>query len=293
MRLPLLRTNKIVVVLFSLLFFLFSTQLRAEEVGPPIQVKQGEVVSLTLTLKESARLVSGKFLDRPIPFFQLHPQISPNEFGVIIGIDLDQPAGSYPFSVAWREGESIENREYQINVIPASFGTEELTLPDSMVNPDPKSLARIKKEQERLKRIFDRSADRRFWEGEFIVPAEGNVKKTFGLRRIMNGEARNPHTGEDISAPLGTPVEASNGGKVILVDEFYFNGRSVVIDHGLGLFTMYFHLSEAFVKEGKMVKGGEQIGTVGKSGRATGPHLHWGARLNGARVNPFSLVGVK
>ncbi|MDC4224937.1 MAG: M23 family metallopeptidase [Candidatus Manganitrophus sp.] len=109
----------------------------------------------------------------------------------------------------------------------------------------------------------------------------------------MNGQPRNPHTGEDISAPLGTPVLASNGGRVILVGDFYFNGQSVIIDHGLGLFSMYFHLAETTVKEGDVVAKGQAIGSVGQSGRATGPHLHWGVRLNGARVNPFSLIEKK
>ncbi len=108
----------------------------------------------------------------------------------------------------------------------------------------------------------------------------------------LQAKPRRSHTGEDISAPTGTPILAPNAGKVVLVGHFFFNGRSVVIDHGLGLISMYFHLSAVDVEKGALVKTGEQIGLVGKSGRVTGPHLHWGMRLNGARVDPYAFVDV-
>jgi murein DD-endopeptidase MepM/ murein hydrolase activator NlpD len=115
---------------------------------------------------------------------------------------------------------------------------------------------------------------------------------TFGLKRTINGQPRNPHSGEDIYAPEGTTVATSNDGIVTLIGDFFFSGKSIVIDHGLGLYTMYFHLSEVRVGQGEKVSKGQTIGLVGATGRATGPHLHWGARLNGARVNPFSLVKI-
>ncbi|MDC4203570.1 MAG: M23 family metallopeptidase [Candidatus Manganitrophus sp.] len=274
----------------SILFFYFlSIPLQAQETSAPIQVKQGEIALITLTLESDIPSVVGKFLDQPIPFFKKNT----DEYAAMIGIDLDQKIGLQPLIVTWKKGESTDRREIPIEVVSASFGTETLKLPKAMVDLDPPTLARVEKEQARMKEIFNKSADQRLWEAAFIVPAEGKVAGTFGLRRIMNGQPRNPHTGEDISAPLGTPVLASNGGRVILVGEFYFNGHSVIIDHGLGLFSMYFHLAETTVKEGDVVAKGQAIGSVGQSGRATGPHLHWGVRLNGARVNPFSLIEKK
>ena len=106
----------------------------------------------------------------------------------------------------------------------------------------------------------------------------------------MNGQARNPHNGEDIGAPMGTDVMASNDGVVRLVVDHIFSGRGIFVDHGLGLYSMYFHLSDVLVKEGDLIKAGQVIGKVGATGRATGPHLHWGMKVNGARVNPYALL---
>ena len=112
----------------------------------------------------------------------------------------------------------------------------------------------------------------------------------FGSVRIMNGQARNPHNGEDIGAPLGADVAATNDGVVRITVDHIFSGKGVFIDHGLGFYTMYFHLSEILVKDGDLVRAGQIIGKVGATGRATGPHLHWGVKLNGARVNPYALL---
>lgn len=106
----------------------------------------------------------------------------------------------------------------------------------------------------------------------------------------MNGQPRNPHNGEDIGAPLGTDVAATNDGVVRITVDHFFSGKGVIVDHGLGFYSMYFHLSEILVKDGDLVKAGQIIGKVGSTGRATGPHLHWGVKLNGARVNPYALL---
>lgn len=272
--------------LIFLSFFSLSAAFSDAEAQSPIQAKQGEILSLTLQLKGPVDSAVGKFLNQQIHFFET----ANRGHAALIGIDLDQAPGPHSFEVVWERGEATGTESYLIEVLPASFGTENLKLPKGMVDLDPPTLARVEKEQKQQREVFDVSIPRKLWEGEFLRPVSGKVAGTFGLRRIMNGQPRNPHTGEDITAPEGTPVVASNSGKVILVGDFYFNGHSVIIDHGLGLFSMYFHLSKATVKEGETVKKGEQIGLVGKSGRATGPHLHWGMRLNGARVNPFSLI---
>ncbi|HTU01222.1 MAG TPA: M23 family metallopeptidase, partial [Candidatus Sulfotelmatobacter sp.] len=114
----------------------------------------------------------------------------------------------------------------------------------------------------------------------------------FGARRIINGESRAPHTGVDFPAAAGTPVLAANAGRVALVADMFFSGRTVVLDHGDGLFTMYFHLQDTVVQPGREVKRGEALGHVGSTGRASGPHLHWGARLTGARIDPNALLKI-
>lgn len=282
------RTTPSLLSLFLILSILSvsETPLNAKE--SPLKAKQGEVIYLTFNLGPEARAPVGRFLNQPIPIFK-----TSDGFGALIGIDLEQPPGRRPFEITWKRGEKTEVRRYAIQVLSASFGEQSMTLPEAMVNPDSLALARIEKEKESILATFGQSAGEKLWEGAFLVPTEGKPSGAFGRRRILNGQPRNPHSGEDISAPLGNPVLATNGGKVVLVGDRYFDGRSVVIDHGLGLFSMYFHLSDVSVREGERVARGQRIGAVGQSGRATGPHLHWGTRLNGARVNPFSLVEKK
>lgn len=130
----------------------------------------------------------------------------------------------------------------------------------------------------------------RLWQTGFIEPVHGKRTGIFGSVRIMNGQSRNPHNGEDIGAPMGTDVMASNDGVVRLVVDHIFSGRGIFVDHGLGLYSMYFHLSDVLVKEGDLIRAGQVIGKVGATGRATGPHLHWGMKVNGARVNPYTLL---
>jgi murein DD-endopeptidase MepM/ murein hydrolase activator NlpD len=133
-------------------------------------------------------------------------------------------------------------------------------------------------------------ARQRLWERPFISPVSAAITSPFGYRRVINGMPRAPHTGVDLRASLGTEVLAANHGRVALTGEFFFSGKSLVLDHGGGLYTMYFHLSEFKVEEGADVHKGDVVGLSGMTGRVTGPHLHWGARINGARVDPFELI---
>src|SRR5262249_52417398 len=134
----------------------------------------------------------------------------------------------------------------------------------------------------------------RLWRGSFVRPVAGTEAPTgFGARRIINGKPRAPHGGADYSVALGTPVVAANAGRVALVGEYFFPGRLVAVDHGLGLHTLYFHLDTVAVSEGERVDRGQTLGTVGATGRATGPHLHFGAQLGGARIDPAALLGLR
>ena len=136
-------------------------------------------------------------------------------------------------------------------------------------------------------------SDNDFWREGFIEPVKGRISGYFGNQRIFNGVPKSPHSGTDIAAPAGTPVKASGSGKVVLSEKDYFyTGNMVIIDHGAGLQTIYAHLQKASVKTGDLVKQGETVGFVGQTGRATGPHLHWGASLNGVRFNPYSLLNI-
>lgn len=251
---------------------------------------QGEVLSLALIFEEKPLSVVGYFGGHQIPIFQRGDEF---HFGALIGADLLQEPASYEFRIEGENAQGAPFREiFSLRVDSGSFGIQELTLPREMVDLDEQTLRRVREEDELVKKVLEDLAPIKRWRGGFSVPVEGKVAGTFGLRRMINGQPRSPHSGEDIQAPLGSPVHASNDGVVKLVGDFFFSGRSIILDHGLGLYTLYFHLSDVMVKEGMLVRKGEVIGSVGATGRVTGPHLHWGMRLGGARVNPFSMVNI-
>jgi len=211
----------------------------------------------------------------------------------LIGIDLDVRPGH----IGWRvtrpsvakNGGALATGA--VTVRARAFPTQPLTLPKGMVDLDAPTLARVETEREELKAALATGAAERLWRGPFRIPVEGGQPTGgFGLRRILNGQPRSPHTGYDWAAPAGTPVLAANTGRAALVAEHFFAGRNVVLDHGLGLFTLYFHLTEARVAPGESVNAGQVIGTVGATGRVTGPHLHFAVLLNGARVDPEALL---
>jgi hypothetical protein len=225
---------------------------------------------------------------RPLALF-------PTAHGVaaLIGIDLDVRPGH----IGWRvtrpsvakNGGALATGA--VTVRARTFPTQPLTLPKGMVDLDAPTLARVETEREELKAALAAGAAERLWRGPFRIPVDGGQPTGgFGLRRILNGQPRSPHTGYDWAAPAGTPVLAANTGRAALVAEYFFAGRNVVLDHGLGLFTLYFHLTEARVAPGESVSAGQVIGTVGATGRVTGPHLHFAVLLNGARVDPEALL---
>jgi murein DD-endopeptidase MepM/ murein hydrolase activator NlpD len=178
-------------------------------------------------------------------------------------------------------------------VAPRQFTVQKLTLPKGMVDLDPETERRALAEGEQLRALYRTLTPERLWRGRFLRPLAGDEPGSgFGSRRIINGQPRAPHTGVDYAAPTGTPVLAANAGRVALVAEFFFPGRLAVLDHGLGLHTLYFHLDRVSVQEGQIVDRGEAIGTVGATGRATGPHLHFGAQIGAARVDPEVLLAL-
>lgn len=257
----------------------------------PAEIKQGDIISLTLKTNPEAYKLSGSMFDKPVNFYK---DSNKNVYTALIGVDMDAEPDLYSLTISAENehGEKVK-KIVNINVKSAGFSIQRLTLPKEKVELDEATLSRVKLEDEKLGKIWDIFTDARLWNGDFILPVKGELSNDFGLRRIINGEPKKPHSGADIDAPYGAPVYAPNDGRVVFVDELFFSGNSVFIDHGMGLFSMYFHLSEALVKEGDTVKKGQIIAKVGSSGRATGPHLHWGIRLNGARVNPASLLSGK
>ena len=252
--------------------------------------KQGQVLVVKVKGEEQATEVKGTFLSRTIPFFREFRPGEPAGYIGLLGIDMQDDPGTYELAVEVKQGEQAKQLSFNILVAKEKFAVEHLKLPKEKVDLDEKSVARWKAEQEQVKQALVENSRLRLWRSNFLEPVNGKRTGIFGSVRIMNGKPRNPHNGEDIGAPMGADVAASNDGVVRLTVDHVFSGKGVFIDHGLGFYTMYFHLSEVLVKDGDLVTAGQIIGKVGATGRATGPHLHWGVKLNGARVNPYSLL---
>jgi murein DD-endopeptidase MepM/ murein hydrolase activator NlpD len=161
-----------------------------------------------------------------------------------------------------------------------------------MVELSPENEARADREQQKIAAIWPNDTSR-LWDGDFMNPREGEVSTRFGLRRIINGISKNPHSGVDVASDEGQEVYAPNNAVVVLVDDHFFSGNSLILDHGQSIYTMFFHLSKILVSEGQQVKKGDVIALVGSTGRSTGAHLHWGVRMQGARVDPLELIKLK
>ena len=183
-----------------------------------------------------------------------------------------------------------ERESLTITIGPYPYPEQRLTVAPEMANPPAEQLDRIRRENTRVSALW--------WSGAppvFTLPLAPPIDplpefRSFGSRRVLNGEPKNPHSGVDLSAPKGTPVRAAAAGTVVLTGTHYFSGNSVFVDHGDDLVTMYFHLDRIDVGQGDPVDRGQTLGTVGSTGRATGPHLHFGIRWHGARIDPAILL---
>ena len=210
----------------------------------------------------------------------------------VVGVDVDTKPGPQPWRLAVLEpGREPQALAGKLTIHKRNFPVQRLTLPPGMVDLDPETERRAVAEGERLSTLYRMVTPERLWRGPFVRPVAGSEAPTgFGARRIINGQPRAPHGGTDYAAPKGTPVVAANSGRVALVADYFFPGRLVIVDHGLGIYTLYFHLDTVAVAAGDLVDQGQIVGTVGSTGRATGPHLHFGALVGGARVDPATLM---
>ena len=255
-------------------------------VSKPVEINQGGIAELEVSGAEFTA-VEGRFGNEKIPFYRNDR----GNFNALLGIDLEAKPGPVKIHImgATRSG-AVRETQMSLPVKAKSFPQEKFTVAPEFDQLTPEILERVRKEQEQFTRAFSASAPARLWEIPFTLPVTMEVSSPFGYRRVINGTPRAPHTGVDFRAPMGTEVLASNHGRIALLGDFFFSGKSVVVDHGGGLYTLYFHFSDFKVLEGAEVRQGDVLGLSGMTGRVTGPHLHWSARLNSARIDPFELV---
>ena len=180
----------------------------------------------------------------------------------------------------------------KFNIKDKDFPEEELKVFRKKVVLSPKDQARVAKEWKFLKNVYNRGIERPLFEGSFKKPLNSFVTSIYGTRRTFNKIRKSQHLGTDFRAKVGTPVKASNTGKVVVSRDLFYSGKTIVIDHGMGIFTVYGHLSKLKVAENSIITKGALVGLSGKTGRITGPHLHWGVKVNGNYIDGQYLVDI-
>jgi murein DD-endopeptidase MepM/ murein hydrolase activator NlpD len=251
---------------------------------------QGSLVLIELKSPNPLTEVQGEWGGRSVPLWSV--KADENQRKGLLAVDLEKAPGEYELKVT---GQTASGEKLSCSVMVAvrkgQFATEKLQVGKQFVEPSPEQIKRAEEERQKLRDIFDRVTPERLWDGKFRIPLDGvTTGSNFGRRRILNGNPGSPHGGADLPGITGTPVHATQRGRVVLAEELFFSGNTVVMDHGLGIYTFYGHLSEIDAKAGDTLESGAVLGKVGATGRVTGPHLHWGLTVERARVNPLQLV---
>ncbi|MFL2545796.1 MAG: M23 family metallopeptidase, partial [Candidatus Rariloculaceae bacterium] len=245
-----------------------------------LTVVQGHALQLHQPHEAGLVSVEVAWSDREIPYLR-----DADSWFTVIGVDLDTAAGDYPVEISLRyEDGSVLSHTDTLSVQDKQYPTTELTVAPGYVELSPENQERAAAESREINEIYSTLTSEAYWDQPFQVPIPGTTGgRNFGHRRVFNGEPRAPHSGADLTAATGTEILAANAGRVVLVKNLFFSGNAVFIDHGLGVYSTYLHLSEMLVEPGEMVEQGQAIGLAGATGRVTGPHLHWGIRILRAR----------
>jgi murein DD-endopeptidase MepM/ murein hydrolase activator NlpD len=248
----------------------------------PADIRPGDVVRIEVR-GDADRRITGTVFGQNLPFSFDERTLA---WTALAGVDLETRPGNYRLRIRQND---VPHSTRTIRVLPKQFRVRRLRVAEGFVNPPPEALQQIASDAKRLAAAYAQVTPRR-WQRPFKLPVGGQPTSNFGTRSYYNGQPRSPHSGIDFTSAPGTPVLATNDGTVALAAPLYFTGNTVIIDHGGQLFSVYAHLSEIQVKAGEATTPDTVVGLVGATGRVTGPHLHWSVRLNGARVDPLSLI---
>ncbi|MBI5741073.1 MAG: M23 family metallopeptidase [Nitrospirae bacterium] len=245
----------------------------------PVEVLPGGVFLLKAQVENTAS-VSAEFAGKKIDFHKY----TGNQFIALVPVEIDLPPDNYPVTIIAGDEKEVAH----VTVRTHRFPTKKMTLPEEKVILSPEDLKRAETEAALLESVLARQGAPA-WEGRFSRPTDTEMSGEFGVARIMNEKRTSIHKGTDFRGTEGTPVKAVNSGSVVLTEDFFFGGNTLIIDHGAGLYSIYMHLSKFNASKGERVSKEQVIGLVGSTGRATGPHLHMGVRLLGVSVNPEAL----
>jgi murein DD-endopeptidase MepM/ murein hydrolase activator NlpD len=246
-------------------------------------VQPGELVLFTILAAQPVSQVTVRAFGRDWPAYE---DGSARRWRAPVGIDLDTRPATYHAEIAAGE----DRTSYPLVVRARAFRTRHLTVNPDLVNPPPDALERIDAEARELSDLWAHGEPQRLWSGPFVRPVPDEANSAFGTRSVYNGEARSPHSGADFLSPEGRPVKAPNAGRIVLAGARYFTGNTVIVDHGLGMFSLFAHFSRIDVQTGERVERGQVLGESGATGRVTGPHLHWALRLGDASVDPLAVI---
>jgi murein DD-endopeptidase MepM/ murein hydrolase activator NlpD len=252
----------------------------------PLAARVGAAVPVVLAAELAPGAATARAGGEDFPLIPLEP----GRWLALAAVDASWAGTTYPveFPGVMEDGRPLR---VDLPLAPVEFGIQRITLPRKLVDYPPEAVPRIEQESRRLRDALAGRARDLFPRIAFISPlaGEARVSGLFGVKRVLNGEERAPHGGEDLAAPRGARVRAANRVRVALVGNFYLTGKTVVVDHGQGVFTLYSHLDKIYLDHGQAVARGKAVGTVGSTGRATGPHLHYGVIIRGVKVDPESL----
>jgi murein DD-endopeptidase MepM/ murein hydrolase activator NlpD len=251
-------------------------------------LRQGEVMLVSVTTSRDVTSVDGGAFAGPVAFWKT---TSSRQWQGLLGIPLDTDTGRRDLLVRGTAADgTTQVTRVALSIAAGKFAERRLTVDERYADPPESEVNRILAEAMRLDDIFKGHRDGRLWRGTWRLPVPGTATSSFGRKTFLNGDERGRHQGADFRAASGTPIHAPNGGEVVLAQELYFSGNTVVLDHGEGLYSLFAHLSSTSVATGARVERGQVLGLVGATGRVTGPHLHWAVRLNNTSVDPTSLV---
>jgi len=251
-------------------------------------LRQGEVGVAVVNAPSTLTSLEGEVFDRPVRFW---PTATSTEWYGLVGVGAATTPGSHVMTLRGTDVRAQPaSGRLSLVVEPRRFETRRLKVDPALVNPPREQAARIAQETKAMAEAFSTATPERLWRGQFAAPVPGTATSSFGRLTVMNGQPGGRHQGADFRAASGTPVHAPNAGRVVLAQDLYFAGNTVIVDHGLGVFSLLAHLSRIGVAVGDHVSRGDLLGESGATGRVTGPHLHWAVRFGDTSVDPISLM---
>ena len=273
--------------LYLLLGFTSLFALNFEIVNP--DVVNGKTTLIKFKKERGIRYKNVIVGKKKFPIFQ-NP-LNRDEYCALVGFSYYEKPATKELYVSYEKNEKSEQKLLFLHLHAGRYKKETISVDPAKVNPKvPAVKKRIAREYVEAMKIYNSVHKTNYLHRPFILPLESTITSEFGKARVYNGSLKGYHSGTDFRAKMGTPIKAANDGKVALVKKRFYSGGTVVLDHGEGIYTCYFHMSKFSVKQGDIVKRGELLGFSGKSGRVTGPHLHFSARIDGVQVDPLQLI---